>query len=73
MSKLTEKQRNCLEDYARPEEGREPTCDDRWNNRQMNWALENGLIRVGPIIGAHVLSDLGKKALADGFIEFPKR
>lgn len=72
MIKLTEKQRNCLEDYNLPEEGREPTPDSRWNRRQMNWAMENDLLVCGPAIGAHILSEKGKKVLADGYLEFPK-
>lgn len=72
MPKLTEKQRNCLEDYNLPEVGREPTPDTRWNRRQMHWALENDLLVVGPAIGAHVLSEKGKQALARGYLEFPK-
>jgi hypothetical protein len=72
VPKLTEKQRNCLEDYDRPEDGREPTSDVRWNRRQMHWALENDLLMCGPAIGAHILSEKGKQALADGFLEFPR-
>ncbi len=72
MPNLPERQRNCLEDYDLPEEGREPTSDARWNRRQMHWALENDLLVVGPAIGAHVLSEKGKRVLADGYLEFPK-
>lgn len=66
---ITVRQKLCLEDYNRPEEGRSPVPDERWDRRQMNWALKHGLIRVGPLIGAHVLTERGRSVLASGIIE----
>lgn len=62
---LTPARIRCLEDYARPERNRAPTSDERWTSRQMNWALENGLLCVGPEIGAHVLSEKGRRVFAE--------
>lgn len=66
--KLSATQRQCLEWYRDREhvpspEGRLVPPEARWNNRQMNWALDQGLLECGPN-GWHILSEAGREALA---------
>lgn len=68
MPKLSNRRRNVLLDYDRPERDRPPAERD-WTRREQTWALENDLLMVGPEIGAHILTEKGRKVLAESHID----
>ena len=68
MPKLSQRRRNCLLDYDMPERDRPPAARD-WTQKEQTWALENDLLKVGPEIGAHILTEKGRKVLQDDFIQ----
>ena len=51
-----------------PERDRPPAARD-WTQKEQTWALENDLLKVGPEIGAHILTEKGRKVLQDDFIQ----
>lgn len=65
--KLSELQRECLQWYANREQmlsqhGRDLPPIHRWSNRQINWAVERGLLSVGPN-GWRAITHKGREAL----------
>ena len=62
---MTPLQRQCLKFYDQSWP-RPPVIqtDERWNNRQLDWALGHGYVAVGDHV-AHETTDAGRDALAE--------